>query len=89
MLYGAGLQVEASMAETTPLPEAWIGQEVNITYIGAGKTNDVNCKITEVNDQGVGVERGGGTKSSFFPWTSIVRIDLGYASQEHKKLRLH
>jgi hypothetical protein len=74
------------MVDPDQIPDAWIGQEVNVTYIAAGKTNDVNCTITQVNDRGVGVERG--EKTSFFPWTSIVRIDLGHASQEHKKLRL-
>jgi len=74
------------MARELVLPDAWVEQEVNITYIGAGKTNDINCTLRDVNEQGVGVERGDTT--SFFPWTSVVRIDRGHASPDRKKLRL-
>jgi hypothetical protein len=74
------------MAEHVALPDAWVNEEVNITYIGAGKTNDVNCTLREVNGRGVGVDRG--DTASFLPWTSIVRIDRGHASRGRKKLRL-
>ena len=74
------------MAEDLVWPDAWIDQEVNITYIGAGRTGDVNCTLRDVNDRGVGVDRG--DTVSFFPWTSVVRIDRGHASQAHKKLRV-
>jgi hypothetical protein len=67
------------------LPEAWIDQEVNVTYIGAGKTSDVNCTLRDVNDRGVGVDRG--DTVSFFPWTSVVRIDRGHSAQ-HRKLTI-
>jgi hypothetical protein len=65
------------------LPEAWIDQEVNVTYIGAGKTSDVNCTLRDVNDRGVGVDRG--DTVSFFPWTSVVRIDRGHSAQRRKR----
>jgi hypothetical protein len=74
------------MAEDLVWPDAWVDQKVNITYIGAGKTNDVNCTLRDVNDRGVGVDRG--DTVSFFPWTSVVRIDRGHASRDRKKLRL-
>jgi hypothetical protein len=74
------------MARELVLPDAWVDQEVNITYIGAGKTNDVNCTLRDVNERGVGVERGDTT--SFFPWTSVVKIDRGHASRDRKRLRL-
>jgi hypothetical protein len=74
------------MAEDLVWPDAWIDQEVNITYIGAGRTGDVSCTLRDVNDRGVGVDRG--DTVSFFPWTSVVRIDRGHASQAHKKLRV-
>jgi hypothetical protein len=65
------------------LPEAWIDQEVNVTYIGAGKTSDVNCTLRDVNERGVGVDRG--DTVSFFPWTSVVRIDRGHSAQRRKR----
>jgi hypothetical protein len=68
------------------LPEAWIDQEVNVTYIGAGKTSDVNCTLRDVNDRGVGVDRG--DTVSFFPWTSVVRIDRGHSAQRRKRTTL-
>jgi len=49
------------------LPEAWIDQEVNVTYIGAGKTSDVNCTLRDVNDRGVGVDRGNTVSFSHGP----------------------
>jgi hypothetical protein len=74
------------MAEELVLPDAWVDQEVNITYIGAGKTNDVNCKLRDVNDRGVGVDRG--DTVTFFPWTSVVRIDRGHSAQRRKRTTL-
>jgi hypothetical protein len=44
------------MAEHMPMPDVWVDKEVNVTCIAAGKTNDVNCTIREVNDRGVGVK---------------------------------
>ena len=33
------------MARELVLPDAWVEQEVNITYIGAGKTNDITGSL--------------------------------------------
>jgi hypothetical protein len=74
------------MAGELVLPDAWVNQEVNITYIGAGKTNDFNCTLRDVNERGVGVDRGDTT--SFFPWTSVVRIDRGHSAQRRRRTTL-
>jgi hypothetical protein len=68
------------MAERLPMPDAWVGLEATVTYLVAERTRDVNCTIREVNDRGVGVEEAQkeAQKTAFFPWTSIVRIDLGH-----------
>jgi hypothetical protein len=71
------------MARELVLPDAWVDQEVNVTYIGAGKTNDVNCTLRDVNERGVGVDRG--DTVSFFPWTSVVRIDRGHSAQRRRR----
>jgi hypothetical protein len=41
------------MAGELVLPDAWVDQEVNVTYIGAGagKANDINCTLRDVNDR--------------------------------------
>ncbi len=74
------------MAGELVLPDAWVDQEVNITYIGAGKTNDIDCTLRDVNHRGVGVDRG--DTVSFFPWTSVVRIDRGHSAQRRRRTTL-
>ena len=63
------------MAEATP--DAWVGQEAHLRYVDADAPRSFNCTIREVNDRGVCVTAGDDT--SFFPWSSVVRIDLGPA----------
>ena len=65
------------MAETAPVPGAWVGQEVNLRYVDADAPRSLDCTITEVNDRGVCVDTG--DETSFFPWGSVVRIDLGHS----------
>jgi len=64
------------MAEYVPMPDGWEGENATITHLAGNDTRKVNCTIREVNNRGVGVEEG--QKTSFFPWASIVRIDLGH-----------
>jgi hypothetical protein len=60
------------MAQTTP--DAWVGQEAHLRYVDADAPRSLNCTIKEVNDRGVCVTAG--EETSFFPWASVVRIDL-------------
>jgi hypothetical protein len=64
------------MAETAPVPESWVGQEVNLRYVDADAPRSLDCTIREVNDWGVCVA---GERASFFAWSSIVRIDFGHS----------
>ncbi len=64
------------VAETTSVPEAWVGQEVHLRYVDADAPRSLDCTITEVNELGVCVAA---EKTSFFAWSSIVRIDLGHS----------
>ena len=64
------------MADTIPVPEAWVGQEAHLRYVDADAPRSLNCTIREVNDRGVYVDTG--DEASFFPWGSVVRIDLGH-----------
>ena len=65
------------MAETIPVPEAWVGQEAHLRYVDAEAPRSLNSTIREVNDRGVCVETE--DETSFFPWGSVVRIDLGHS----------
>lgn len=65
------------MTQTAPTPEAWIGREVHVRYVDADAPRSVNCTLTEVNDRGVCTLSGEVT--SFFPWGSVIRIDLGHS----------
>jgi hypothetical protein len=65
------------VAETSPVPEAWNGREVHLRYVDADAPRSLDCTITEVNDRGVCVASG--DETSFFPWGSVIRIDLGHS----------
>jgi hypothetical protein len=65
------------MAERTSVPEAWVGQEVNVRYADADVPRWLDCTLEEVGEQGVCVSAD--EKTSFFPWSSIIKIDLGHS----------
>ena len=46
-----------------------------LRYVDAPRS--LNCTIREVNDWGVYIDTG--DETSFFPWVSVVRVDLGYS----------
>ena len=62
------------MVKTTPVPDAWVGQEAHLRYVDADAPRSFNCTIREVNDRGVCVTAG--EETSFFPWGSVVRLSL-------------
>ena len=68
------------MAETAPIPDAWVGQEAHLRYVDADAPRSFNCTIRGVNDRGVCVTAG--DETSFFPWSSVVRIDLGHKAEQ-------
>jgi hypothetical protein len=63
------------LAET--VPDAWVGREAHLRYVDADAPRSLDCTITEVNDRGICVDTGG--EVSFFPWSSVVRLDLGHS----------
>lgn len=72
----AGERRRRGVAETTSVPEAWVGREVHLRYVDADAPRSLDCTLTEVNELGVCVAA---EKTSFFAWSSIVRIDLGHS----------
>lgn len=65
------------MAENEPVPEAWVGQEVNVRYTDADVPRWLDCTVEEVGEQGVCVSTD--EKTTFFPWSSVIKIDLGHS----------
>ena len=69
------------MAETAkkPVPEAWVGREVHVRYSDADVPRWLDCTLEEAGGQGVCVSAAG--KTTFFPWSSVIKIDLGAAGR--------
>ncbi len=65
------------MAQSAPIPDAWVGQEAHLRYVDADAPRSLNCTIREVNDRGVCVASG--DETSFFPWGSVIKVDLGHS----------
>lgn len=63
------------MAGSSQAPEDWVGREVHLRYIDADAPRSLECTLSEVGERGVCVVSG--EETSFFPWTSVVRLDLG------------
>lgn len=62
------------VTERGAVPEAWVGREVRLRYVDADVPRSIDCTVREVNDRGVCAAVD--DVPSFFPWNSIVRIDL-------------
>lgn len=65
------------MAETAPVPDTWVGQNVHLRYVDADVPRSLDCVLEEVNDRGVCVAAG--EETSFFPWGNVIRLDLGHS----------
>ncbi len=66
------------MAEKASVPESWVGQEVNVRYVDADVPRWLDCTLSEVGEHGVCASTE--DKTSFFPWSSLIKIDLGHAA---------
>lgn len=68
-------------------PEAWIGRQVAIT-LNVRNPEEFAGKLGEVNDRGVVLTIGSGSKKEslvFYPWGSIRRIRLGEAEAQARR----
>ena len=61
------------------IPEAWIGEPVALRYWRGDGHATVECKIEAVSKRGVAVviEVEGESWTRFYPWSSILHIELG------------
>jgi hypothetical protein len=64
------------MAESAKAPYAWIGQEVHLIHKTGNERRGVNYTLEGVNNLGACVSKG--ARTHFYPWSSILRIALGY-----------
>jgi hypothetical protein len=61
------------------IPEAWIGERVALRYWRGDGRATVECRLEAVSKRGVAVviEVQGESWTRFYPWTSVLHIQLG------------
>jgi hypothetical protein len=67
------------MAKAESVPHTWAGQEVCVLYVGRDGHRSLNCKMQEGNELGIAMVAG--EKASFFPWSSVTRVDLVHGTE--------
>lgn len=72
-------------AEKRSVPEVWVGQEVNVRYADADIPRWLDCTLNGVDERGVHASTD--DKDTFFPWNSIIKIDLGHSDPAHPSRR--
>ncbi len=65
-------------AGSRPIPEAWIGREVELIFVSGSSTEYADGRLEEVNEQGIvlTVEGHGEhpARSLFYPWGAVIQI---------------
>ena len=60
------------------IPEAWVGQPVQLVFISGSSTEYVDGILEEVNDRGVvlsvDLHVGRPEQSLFYPWSAVVQL---------------
>jgi hypothetical protein len=63
---------------STPVPEAWIGQAVELIFVSGSSTEYADGYLEEVNDRGVVLKvEGHGehpARPLFYPWGAVIQI---------------
>ena len=63
---------------STPVPEAWIGQTVELIFVSGSSTEYTDGRLQEVNDRGIVlmVEGHGEhpARSLFYPWGAVIQL---------------
>lgn len=61
-----------------PLPEAWIGREVELIFVSGSSTEYANGRLEEVNERGIvlRVEGHGDhpARPLFYPWGAVIQL---------------
>jgi hypothetical protein len=63
---------------SAPVPEAWIGQPVELIFVSGGSTEYADGDLEEVNDRGivlsVETQVGHPARSLFYPWSAVIQL---------------
>jgi hypothetical protein len=65
-------------SDSKPVPEAWIGGEVELIFVSGSSTEYTDGRLEEVNDRGIvlTVEGHGEhpARPLFYPWGAIIQL---------------
>ena len=63
---------------STPVPEAWIGQTVELIFVSGSSTEYTDGRLEEVNDRGIVLMvEGHGEHPArflFYPWGAVIQL---------------
>ncbi len=66
--------------KSTTVPEAWIGQVVNLVFSAGASTEYVGGNLEEVNNRGIVLSAdthiGHPAQSLFYPWSAVIQLAL-------------
>ena len=61
-----------------PVPEAWIGREVELVFVSGASTEYADGDLREINDRGIvlAVEAhvGHQARPTFYPWGAVIQL---------------
>lgn len=64
----------------TPVPEAWVGESVDLVFISGASTEYISGRLEEVNDRGMPLSSlthvGQPKQLLFYPWSAIIQLSL-------------
>jgi hypothetical protein len=64
--------------KNTPIPEAWIGQPVQLVFVSGASTEYTVGGLEEVNDKGivllVETHVGHPAQFLFYPWSAVIQL---------------
>jgi hypothetical protein len=68
----------SEIGRSTPVPEAWLGQPVNLVFVSGASTEYAAGGLEEVNDRGIvlSVETHVGRPAQplFYPWSAVIQL---------------
>lgn len=66
--------------ESTPIPDAWIGETVELIFVSGSSTEYADGRLEEVNDRGIvlRVEGHGEHRAQplFYPWGAVIQLSV-------------
>jgi hypothetical protein len=69
---------QASEAGSRPIPDAWIGLEVELVFVSGSSTEYADGRLEEVNDRGIVLTvEGHGEypeRPLFYPWGAVIQL---------------